>query len=124
MGTETTLHMGSTASKRQQKSITTAKRYKFACYYLAKNGPDVVDMAIATWSNIAIPAMLTGCEIIPFSEATIVAIERIQSQLAKSMGLRQTAPNICAQTELGFKPFRMLLWKHQLGSYQRLINLE
>ena len=124
LGTETTLQMGSTATMRQQKSITTAKRYKFACYYLAKTGPDVVDMAIATWSNIAIPSILTGCEVIPFSDATIEAIERLQSQLAKSiLGLRQTAPNICAQTELGFKPFRMLLWKHQLGFYQRLIKL-
>ena len=124
LGTETTLNMSSTASKRQQKSIATAKRYKFACYYIAKNGPDVVDMAIATWNNIAIPSILTGCEVIPFSDASIEAIERAQSQLAKSLlGLRQSAPNICAQTELGFKPFRMLLWKHQLGFYQRLIKL-
>ena len=35
----------------------------------------------------------------------------------------QSAPNVCAQTELGLKPFRLLMWKQQLGFYQRVLRL-
>jgi hypothetical protein len=124
LGTETTLLMSSTGSKRQQRSITTAKRYKYACFYIGRTGPDVVDATLATWNNIAIPSILSGCEIIPFSETTIEAIERIQAQLAKNvLGLPQSAPNVCALTELGIKPFRLVLWQHQLNFYLRMMNL-
>ena len=124
LGTETTLLMSSTGSKRQQRCIKSAKSYKFACFHVAKTGPDVVDTVLATWSNIAIPSILSGCEVIPFSETTIEAIERIQSQLAKHvLGLPQSAPNICAQTELGLKPFRMILYEKQLNFYTRVMNL-
>ena len=58
-------------------SLLTAKRYKFACSYVGRSGPDVVDTVLATWSNIAIPSMLSGCEVIPFTETTIEAIEAI-----------------------------------------------
>ena len=124
LGTETTLLMSSTGSKRQKKCLETAKRYKFACFYVARTGPDIVDTVLATWSNIAIPSMISGCEVIPFSDTTIEAIERLQSQLAKHvLGLPQSAPNICAQTELGLKPFRMILYQHQLNFYTRVMNL-
>ena len=56
--------------------------------------------------------------------STIGKIEQIQSQLAKSvLGLPQCAPNVCAQTELGLKPFRVVLWQHQLNFYLRLLCL-
>ena len=124
LGTETTLLMSTTGSKRQQRCILSAKRYKFACFYVGRTGPDVVDTILATWSNIAMPSMLSGCEVIPFSEQTIDAIERIQSQLAKYvLGVPLSTANVCAQTELGLKPFRMLLYQHQLSFYIRVMNL-
>ena len=116
--------MSTTGSKHQQRCIFTAKRYKFACFHLAKTGPDVIDVALATWCNIAIPSMLSGCEVIPFLEATIEAIERIQYQLTKHiLEVPPSSPNVCAQTELGIKPFRMVLYEHQLGFYTRVMNL-
>ena len=116
--------MSSTGSMKQQRCIQTAKRYKFACFHLARTGPDVIDTALATWSNIAIPSMLSGCAVIPFSDTTIEAIERLQSQLAKHiLGLPSSAPNICAQFELGLRPFRMILYQLQLNFYLRVLNL-
>ena len=124
LGTDTTLLMSTTGSRRQQRCLQTARRYKFACFYVARTGPDVIDVVLATWSNIAVPSMLSGCEVIPFSDATIEAVERVQSQLAKyALGVPGSSPNICAQTELGLKPFRMLLYQHQLGFYTRVMNL-
>ena len=124
LGTDTTLLMSSTGSMKQQRCIQTAKRYKFACFHIARTGPDVIDTALATWSNIAIPSILSGCAVIPFSDATIETIERLQSQLAKHiLGLPPSAPNICAQTELGLKPFRMVLYQLQLNFYLRVLHL-
>lgn len=124
LGTETTLLMSTTGSKRQQRCLQTAKRYKFACFYVGRTGPDIIDTVLATWSNIAIPSMLSGCEVIPFTDTTIDSIERIQSQLAKhALGVPQSTPNVCAQTELGLRPFRMLLYQHQLSFYVRMMNL-
>ena len=124
LGTDTTLLMSTTGSKRQHRCIQTAKKYNFACSYVGRTGPDVIDTVLATWSNIAVPSILSGCEMIPFSETTIQAIERIQSQLAKrTLGLPQSTANVCAQTELGLKPFRMILYQHQLAFFIRVMNL-
>ena len=124
LGTDTTLLMSSTGSMMQQRCIQSAKRYKFACYHLARTGPDIIDTALATWSNIAIPSMLSGCSVIPFSETTIETLERLQCQLAKHiLGLPTSAPNICAQTELGLKPVRMILYQLQLKFYLRVLGL-
>ena len=48
LGTETTLLMSSTGVKRQRRCVMTAKRYKFACSYVGRSGPDVVDTVLAT----------------------------------------------------------------------------
>ena len=94
------------------------------CIYVSKNGPDTAEVALCTWSNVGIPAILTGCEMIPFSDNTLTSIERIQAQVAKFvLGVSVSTPNICAQTELGLKPFRQLLWEHQLKFFFRVLTL-
>ena len=124
LGTETTLLMSSTGSKHQQKCIQIAKRYKYSCCYLGRIGPDFVDTVLATWSNIAISSILSGCEVIQFTESNINIIERIQSQVAKiALSVPQNTSNVCAQTEMGMKPFRMRLYELQLSYYTRLLNL-
>ena len=124
LGTETTLLMSTTGSKRQKKCIRTAQRYRYACHYVGRTGPDMVDVVLATWNNIAIPTLLSGCEVIPFTEETIESIESIQVQLTKRLlNLPKSAPNVCAQTELGIKPFRLLLYQHQLSFYLRAMHL-
>ena len=75
--------------------------------------------------NVALPSILFGLESIPFSEETAIEYgERVQSQLAKYiLGLPQYAANFCAQTELGWKPFRQVLYDRQLCFYRRLLLL-
>ena len=51
--------------------------------YVSKSGPDVVDVILATWQNVALPSILYGTEVVPFSKATIDEIEKVQSQIAK-----------------------------------------
>ena len=72
-------------------------------------------MVIASWCNVAVPAILYGCEMIPFSEEEI---ERVQSQIAKyALGLPRSAANVCAQLDLSIKPFRQVLYEAQLKYY-------
>ena len=84
----------------------------------------MVDVVHCTWLNVALPAVLNGCEVIPFSETNILEIEKIQSQVAKfALGLPQASPNFCAQTELGWKTFRQHLFEKQLKFYFRVLYL-
>ena len=53
-----------------------------------------------------------------------MSIERIQAQVAKFiLGVPVSTANVCAQTELGLKSFRQLLWEHQLKFFFRVLTL-
>ena len=122
LGTPIYGSMYRTSLNKQRQCIVTANKYKGSCIYVSKNGPDMVDVALCTWSNIAIPAILTGCEMIPFSESTLDSIERVQSQISKFvLGVPVSTANICAQTELGLKSFQQLLWERQLKFFFRVL---
>ena len=124
LGTWTYNSMYKTSVEKQKHSVKTAHKYKSSCIHVSRMGPDVVDLVLCTWSNVAVPAILAGCEMIPFCETRIVEIERIQAQIAKfALGISSTCPNICAQTELGLKPFRQLLFERQLKFYFRALFL-
>ena len=65
-----------------------------------------------------------GCETVLFSETKISELETIQSQVAKQiLGVSKNTSNICAQTELGFKPIRLVLALCQLQFYFRVLRL-
>ena len=85
----------------------------------------MVDMIVATWCNIAVPSILYGTEMIPFTETTILELERTQNQVAKyALGVPLSTAGICSQVDLGMKPFRQVLYEHQLKFYSRLMNLD
>ena len=124
LGTSTYGGMYRTAIEKQKLCVKTAHKYKSTCIHVSRMGPDIVEVALCTWSNIAIPAILNGCEMIPFCETRIAEIERVQGQVAKFvLGIGLSSPNICAQTELGLKPFRQLLFERQLRFYFRALYL-
>ena len=124
LGTWTYSTIYRTVVEKQRLCVKTAQKYKSSCIFVSRMGPDIVDVALCTWSNVAIPAILSGCEMIPFCETRIAEIERIQSQVAKfALGISVTSPNICAQTELGLKPFKQLLFECQLKFYFRALYL-
>ena len=61
---------------------------------------------------------------IPFSETTILEIEKVQNQVAKfALGVSIGCAGICAQLDLGMKPFRQVLYEHQLKFYLRVLRL-
>ena len=124
LGNVTFGSMRLTCIEKQKSCISKAHRYKGSCINISGDGPDLVDMVLASWSNVAIPAILHGCEMIPFTEETIKEIERTQSQVAKfALGLPSSAANVCAQLDLGMKPFRQVLYESQLKFYIRVLRL-
>ena len=124
LGTQVQSTMYRTGSAKQKLCLDKAYKYKASCIYLSRDGPDVVDMIMATWCNIAIPSILSGCEAIPFSDTTIDEIDRVQSQVAKyALGLPVGAANVCSQVDLGMKSFRHVLFEHQLKFYIRTMGL-
>lgn len=91
---------------------------------MSRRGPDVVDVALATWSCVAVPSILFGCETIPFTNTKIEKLERIQCQVAKRvLGVPVSSPNVCTQTELGLRSLRHLLYERQLKYYTRVLHL-
>ena len=124
LGTWTYDSMYKTGVEKQRLCVQTANKYKGSCLFVSRMGPDVVDVVLCTWLNVAIPAILNGCDMIPFCETRILEIEMIQSQVAKfALGVSKTTSGSCAQSELGMKPFRQHLYERQLKFYFRVLYL-
>ena len=114
-----------TGVEKQKACAKTALKYKGSCINVSRMGPDIVDVIQCTWLNVAVPAILNGCEFLPFCDTRISEIERIQSQIAKyALGIPVSSPNFCAQTELGWKSFRQMLYERQLKFYFRVLFLD
>ena len=125
LGNTTMSSMYKIGQEKQKQCVAKAIKYKGSCVYMSRNGPDVVDMVSATWSNIAIPSIMYGTEMIPFSETTIKELERTQNQVAKyALGVPIGTPGVCAQVELGFEPVRQVLYQNQLKFYSRLLKMD
>ena len=121
LGVETSLSSFKAGRAMRKRATALAKSYKGACIRIARDGPDITDLAVSLWSNIAMPSLLFGCETIPFTGQAIDDISRQQSGVAKfNLGLPQCAPNICSSIILGLKPFKELLYSAQLKFYVRL----
>ena len=124
LGLETYSTMFRTCSAKQKKCVSVAKRYMFACLYLGKSCSDVVRVSMATWVNIAVPSITYGCESILFCESKLCELESIEAQVAKRiLEVPKNTSNVCAQTELGIKPIRMVIYLQQLKFYFRVLGL-
>ena len=123
LGVEMKLSPTKAAAVMMKRATSLANNYMKACMGVAYDGPDIVDLALALWTNVAMPAILYGCEVVPFNKGSIGEIERRQSSVGKfTLGLPQNAPNISATTILGVKSFKELLYSAQLRYLARLLK--
>ena len=123
LGIETCLSPAKTSAAMMRRATNRASSYKGTCMRLAYDGPDVVDLALSIWNNIAIPSLLFGCEFIPFSSHAIQSISRTQSSIGKfTLGLPVCAPNVASTALLGIKPFKQLLFSAQLKFFVKVFN--
>ena len=121
LGVETCLSPFKSSRAMMKRATVLANTYRGACIRIAYDGPDIVDLAMSLWMNVAMPSLLFGCETIPFTKQAIDEISRQQSSVGKySLGLPPCSPNISTPVLLGLKPFKELLYSAQLKFYVRL----
>ena len=123
LGIQTCLNPSKSASAMMKKATSLAKQYRGTCIRLGHDGPDVVDLAMSLWCNIAMPSLLFGSECVRFSQQVIEDISRQQSSVGKfTLGLPVCAPNVSTPAILGLKSFKELLYSTQLKFFVRLFN--
>ena len=106
-----------------KRASTLANQFRGSCIRLGHEGPDVVDLAMSLWCNIAMPSLLFGSECVRFSQQVIEIISRQQSAVGKfTLGLPSCAPNVSTPAILGLKSFREQLYSSQLKFFVRLFN--
>ena len=116
--------MARTSGFKQNKALMVARKYKSVILNFSRRGPDLLDMAVVTWRNIAIPSILYGTESILFSETTIKEIQKIQNQLFKLvLGLPVGAHNSASEVLLGVPCFEEVLLTGQLKYFIRLLGM-
>ena len=123
LGVETCLSHFKTGKAMMKRATSLANSYRGSCIRIADDGPDIVDLAVSLWLNVAMPSILFGCETIPFTKQSIDEISRNQSRVGKfSLGLPSCSPNISTSVILGLKSFKEVLYSAQLKFYVRLSN--
>ena len=123
LGINTRLCPSKSSAAMMRRAKNLANKYRGACLRVAYDGPDVVDLALALWLNIALPSVLFGCEVVPFSQHVIEEINRHQSAVGKfTLGLPSSAPNISSTSILGVKPFKEVIYYSQFKYLVRLLN--
>ena len=121
LGVETSLSPFKSGRAMMRKASALANSYRGACIRIADDGPDIVDLAMTLWMNVAMPSLLFGCETISFTKQSIDEISRQQSRVGKfNLGLPSCSPNISTSVILGMKPFKELLYSAQLKFFVRL----
>ena len=123
LGVQTMLSPAKAAVVMKKRASDLANKYRKNCINIARDGPDVVDLAMSLWLNVAMPSILYGCEFVPFSQVVISEIEKHQSAIGKfNLGLPSNAPNISTTSILGAKPFKELLYSAQLRYLVKLLG--
>ena len=125
LGVDTYSSVYSTCCAKQNKCIQTARKYLFGIIHLLARNPSLLSVAGTTWTAVALPTILFGCEIITFAETNIQTLDSIQAQVAKRM-LRVPINtfNVGAVCDVGFKPIRLQLYTRQLKFYFRALHLQ
>lgn len=124
LGLDTLNTMRRITTAKQKKCVTAARRYRAAARYLSRRGPDVVDLSVCSWRNVAIPAITFCCEMIQFSESTLKSLDQESARWAKeTLNLPSNTPNVCSQVLLGVPSFKEVILKAQLKYYLRLREL-
>ena len=124
LGVDTHGSISKTTTAKQKKMVAAARRYRGACRYLSRQGPDVVDVSTAIWKSVAMPAIIFGTESVLVSQTTLDALDKESSRWAKeTLNLPLNTPNIVSQVLMGIPSFKDLVYTNQLKFHHRLMNL-
>ena len=124
LGVQTCLYPSQAARGMHKRASSISKKYRNACLRIARDGPDIVDLASCLWLNIAIPSLFYGSETIHFTNKSLEEISQHQSSIAKfTLGLPACSPNISGSAILGLKPVKEIFFSSQLKFYLKISQL-
>ena len=101
-----------------------ARQYLYRVLSLVKTGPDRSNLAFSLWRNVALPAILYGCEVVPLNQDTIQEIERCQARVGKFMlQLPVSSTNVSTNIDCGFRPVWSIIAERVLNYASRVMGL-
>ena len=125
LGVESNLSPSKGALAMRKRALTLAKRYKAACLWVSREGPDTTEVALCTWLNIAIPSIVFGCETVVFNETSLSELNRLQMGVGREiLGLPMCAPHAAVESILGLRSIKEVIYGRQLKFYLRLKQQE
>ena len=101
-----------------------ARQYLYRVLSLVKTGPDRSNLAFSLWRNVALPAILYGCEVVPLNQDTIQEIERCQARVGKFMlQLPVSSTNVSTNIDCGFRPVWSIIAERVLNYASRVMGM-
>ena len=90
---------------------------------LVKAGPDRASLAYSLWTQVALPSILYGCEVLPLTQCTINEVEKCQAAVGKLiLQIPRSSANVSVHIDAGLKPVwavvaeKVLLYSHSIMS--------
>ena len=84
---------------------TRSQEYLSRVLSLVKTGPKRSDLAYTLWTQIALPSILYGSEVLPLLDGTIREVEKIQSIVGKFiLQVPRSTANVSVHIDSGLKP--------------------
>ena len=82
-----------------------ASNYVYSVLSLVRSGPDRSQLAHTLWTQVALPSILYGSNIIPLTQSSISEIEKCQAIVGKFiLQLPRNSANVCSYLDAGLKP--------------------
>ena len=81
-----------------------ASNYVYSVLSLVRSGPDRSQLAHTLWTQVALPSILYGSNIIPLTQSSISEIEKCQAIVGKFiLQLPRNSANVCSYLDAGLK---------------------
>ena len=100
-----------------------ANSYLARVMSIVKTGPDRSSLAYTLWTQVALPSILYGAEILPLTDGTISEIEKCQASVGKLiLQLPRSSANVAVHIDAGLRPIwsivaeKVLLYSHSTMS--------
>ena len=82
-----------------------AQHFLIRVLSLVKTGPDRACLAHSLWTQIALPSILYGCDVLPLTQSTIDVVEKCQAAVGKFiLQIPRSSANVSVHIDAGLKP--------------------
>ena len=88
-----------------------------------KYDQDRTDVILASWKNVALPAILYGIETVIVSADTLRELEVCQNTIGRfALQVRGSTATELINIDLGLKPVKMVIYERKLSYYYKIVD--